>query len=172
MKNFRKNKEYFFRTEYMGLRRTTVSVYEVPTFLRDTNLAAYMLNFNDIVSATYDGMRGKWWFDIMLDVKTFYSIPKWLDVEGLRLPVIVSGRKPACWRCGEIGHLSAVCLGKKTPKKYDLNPVTLSPVVVNEKKEAPGVSPTVRATAPESTGKQSPAPPLSSTATTEESRAE
>ena len=46
------NKEYFFRTEYMGQRRTTVSVYEVPSFLRDANLVAYMLNFGDIVSAT------------------------------------------------------------------------------------------------------------------------
>ncbi len=45
----------------------------------------------------------------MLDAKTFFSVPNWLDVEGRRLPVIVSGRKPACWHCGEIGHLSAVC---------------------------------------------------------------
>ena len=57
------NKEFFFRTEYMGRRRrTTVSVYEVPSFLRDANLVAYMLNFRDIVSATHDGMRGKWRF--------------------------------------------------------------------------------------------------------------
>ena len=113
------NKEYFFRTEYMGRRRTTVSVYEVPSFLRDANLAAFMLNFGDIVSATHDGMRGEWRFDLMLDAKTFFSVPNWLDVEGRRLPVIVSGRKPACWHSGEIGHLSAVCPGKKAPKKPD-----------------------------------------------------
>ena len=123
------NKEYFFRTEYMGQRRTTVSIYEVPSFLRDANLAAYMLQFGDIVSATHDGMRGEWRFDIMLDMKTFYSVPNWLEVEGRRLPVIVSGRKPACWHCGEIGHLSAVCPGKKAPKKPDHKPDTLSPVV-------------------------------------------
>ena len=64
----------------------------------------------------------------MLDVKTFYSVPNWLDVEGRRLPVIVSGRKPAYWHCGEIGHLSAVSLGKKAPKKPDQNPGTLPPV--------------------------------------------
>ena len=68
------NKEYFFRTEYMGRRRTTVSIYEVPSYLRDANLAAYMLQFGDIVSATHDGMRGEWRFDIMLDMKTFYSV--------------------------------------------------------------------------------------------------
>ena len=53
------NKEFFFRTEYMGRWRTTVSVYEVPSFLRDANLAAFMLNFGDIVSATHDGMCGE-----------------------------------------------------------------------------------------------------------------
>ena len=118
------NKEYFFCMEYMGRRRTTVSVYEVPSFLRDANLAAFMLNFGDIVLATHDGMRGEWRFNLILDVKTFYSVPNWLDVEGRRLPVIVSGRKPACWHCGEIGHLSAVCPGKKAPKKPDQNPGT------------------------------------------------
>ena len=131
------NKEYFFRTEYMGRRRTTVSIYEVPSFLRDTNLAAYMLQFGDIVSATHDGMRGEWRFDIMLDVNTFYSVPNWLEVEGRRLPVIVSGMKPACWHCGEIGHLSAVCPGKMAPKKPDQKLGTLPPVVSNTEKRLP-----------------------------------
>ena len=80
------NKEFFFQPEYMGWRQTTVSVYDAPSFL-----AAYMLNFGDIVTATHDRMRGEWRFDIMLDAKTFYSIPNWLDVEERRLPVIVSG---------------------------------------------------------------------------------
>ena len=108
----------------------------------------------------------------MLDVKTFYSIPNWLDVEGRRLPVIVSRQKPARWHCGEIGHLSTVCPGKKAPKKPDQNPGTLPPVLANGEKEAPIVSPTVSATESETAGKQSPTSPLSSTVTTEESRAE
>ena len=150
----------------MGRRRTTVSIYEVPSFLRDANLAAYMLQFGDIVSATHDGMRGEWRFDIMLDMKTFYSVPNWLEVEGRRLPVIVSGRKHACLHCGEIGHLSAVCLGKKAPKKPDHKPGTLSPVVTtNTEKEAPVVSPT-------SAGKKNPTRPSSPTVNSEEAKAE
>ena len=136
------NKEYFFRTEYMGKRRTMVSVYEVPSFLRVANLATFMLQFGDIVSATHDGMRGEWRFNIMLDVKTFYSVPNWVDVEGHRLPVIVSGHKTASWHCGDIGHLSAVCPRKKAPKKPDQNPSTLPPVSTNNEKEALVVSPT------------------------------
>ena len=79
--------------------------------------------------------------------------------------MIVSGRKPACWHCGEIGHLSAVCPGKKAPKKPDQNPGTLPPVVTNSKKEAPVVSPT-------SAGKKSPTPTTSSTVSSEEAGAE
>ena len=150
----------------MGRRRTTVSIYEVPSFLRDANLAAYVLQFGNIVSATHDGMRGEWRFDIMLDVKTFYSVPNWLEVEGCRLPVIVSGRKPACWHCGEIGHLSAVCPGKKAPKKPDHKPGTLPPVVAsNTEKEAPVVSPTP-------VGTKNRTPPSSPTVNSEESGAE
>ena len=76
----------------------------------------------------------------MLDVKTFYSVPNWLEVEGRRLPVIVSGRKLARWHCGEIGYLFAVCPGKKASKKPDQKLVTLPPVVSNTEKEAPVVS--------------------------------
>ena len=166
MKKPLENIEYFFRTEYMGRQRTMVSIYEVPSFLRDANLAAYMLQFGDIVSATHDGMRGEWRFDIMLDAKTFYSIPNWLEVEGRRLPVIVSGRKPACWHYGEIGHLSAVCPGKKAPKKPDQKLGTLPPVVSNTEKEAPVVSPTPAGII------KNPTPPLSPTVNTEVSGAE
>ena len=101
----------------------------------------------------------------MLDVKTFYSVPNWLDVEGRGLPVTVSGRKPACWHCGKIGHLSAVCPRKKALKKPDQNPSTLPPVLTNSEKEAPVVLPT-------SGGIKTLTPPLSSTVTHEESRVE
>ena len=74
----------------------------------------------------------------MLEAKTFYYVPNWLDVEGRRrLPVIASGRKLACWNCSEIGQLSAVCPGKEALKKPDQNPSTLQPVSTNSKKEAP-----------------------------------
>ena len=107
----------------------------------------------------------------MSDVKIFF-IPNWLDVEGHRRPVIVSGRKPACWHCSKIGHLSAVCPKKKAPKKPDQNPSTLLPVLANGEKEATIVSPTVRAVESETAEKQPPTSPLFSMATTEDSRAE
>ena len=89
-----------------------------------------------------------------------------LEVEGRRLPIIVSGRKPACWHCGEIGHLSAVCPGKKAPKKPDHKTGTLSPVVTtNTENGSPVVSPTP-------VGKKIPTPPSSPTVNSEEAGAE
>ena len=51
-------KGYLFRTEYMGRRRTTVSIYEIHSFLRNANLATFMLNFGDIDSASHDECAG------------------------------------------------------------------------------------------------------------------
>ena len=58
-------------------------------------------------------------------------------MEGRRLRVIVSGRIPACWHCGKIGHLSEVFPEKKALKKPDQKPCTFPPVVTNTEKEAP-----------------------------------
>ena len=135
------NKDKFFRTKYMGLR-IMVSIYEVPSFLGDANLAAFMLNFG----WHRLGMCDEWRFDLILDCKTFYSIPNWFDLEGRRLLVIVFGRKPARWHCSEIGHLSA---GKKALKKPDQNPSTFPQVKANDEKEAHVVSPTVSVSAPD-----------------------
>ena len=85
-----------------------VAVYEVTCYLIDENIAGYMLQFCDLVSVSHNSMMcWEWTFDIMLDSKAFYSISIWLELEGYRLPVIVTGKKLACWHGEEIGHLLA-----------------------------------------------------------------
>ena len=96
-----------------------------------------MQHFSDIVSESQDGIRGEWKFDIMLESKNF-SIPNGLDLEECRLPVILTGRKPTSWHCGEIGHLSAICLGKKAPLKTP-NRIRNALLRRKEKKESPVV---------------------------------
>ena len=71
-------KEYIFRKEYLGLLRTTVAIYKLPSYLIDENLAAYMLQFGYIVSVSHDIMHGEWRYDIMIGNKIFYTIPNWL----------------------------------------------------------------------------------------------
>ena len=73
-----------------------------------------------------------------------YPILNWLDLEGRRLRVIVTGRKTAYWHCGEMGHLSAICPGKKVPQKTpDHIQNAPPPATAKSKTEAPIVSPAV-----------------------------
>ena len=85
----------------------------------------------------------------MLESNTFYFIPHWLGLEGHRLPVIVTGKKTACWHSGEISHLSAVCLRKKAPQKTPNHMRnTHLPASAKTKMEAPVVLPAIRASSP------------------------
>ena len=108
-----------------------------------------MLQYGDIVGSAHDSIREEWRFDIILDSTTFYSIPNWLDLEGCRLPVIVTGRKSACWHYDEIGHLFMVCLGKKTPQKIPDRMQNNQPTgLVNGKMEVPIVLPAGKVLSP------------------------
>ena len=156
------NKDHIFKVEYMGRRRTMVTLHEVPEYYGVKNLTAHMMDYGDVVAVHPDSYLGEWKFELMLDFKTFHSIPNWLDVNGERIPMIISGRKPACWRCSQVGHLSAACPGKKDPKKH---PVTtqdsLPPNKATVRKEAPVVSPAVGTQNPLGVGVQVEAPPPS-----------
>lgn len=41
-----------------------------------------------------------------MDRKAFVSIPKCLDIENQKIPVIITGCRPTSWMCGETCHLS------------------------------------------------------------------
>jgi len=153
-------KDMILRVEYLGRRKTTVTIYEVPSYLIDENLAGYFMKYGDLVAARHDGMRGEWSFDIMLSKTAFDSVPNFLDLEGRRLSVIVTGRKPACWNCFKTGHLSSNCPGKKAPviatsKTRDTLPLPKSP----GRKEASEAEPAVRTTTSEKVGVEQQTPP-------------
>lgn len=57
----------------------------------------------------------------MIDQEALTSIPNSLEIGGKYYPVIVTGRKPACWKCGVIGYLTPFCPVKASgvPPKPD-----------------------------------------------------
>lgn len=83
-------KNIVLRTTYEGKRRTK-SRYS--RFLGE-NIATFLSQYHQILRVTCDSLIGGWCFQIMLDRETLFSILNCLDVGGLRLPVIVTGRKP------------------------------------------------------------------------------
>ena len=53
------SQDYIFRYEYLGRRRTSVTVHEVPSYLIDKNIATYMLQFGVIIIVSHDSMYGR-----------------------------------------------------------------------------------------------------------------
>lgn len=51
-------------------------------------------------------------FRHLVGLKSLPLHPQLLELDGLKLLVIVTGRKPVCWRCGVTSHLPASCLEK------------------------------------------------------------
>lgn len=97
----------------MGKRRTTVSVFHVPHHVDGELIGSFLLKYGEIVSIQCDEIHGTWFFDILLDKENFTNIPFFLEAGEERLPIIVAGRRPTCWNCSEIGHLTSECPQKK-----------------------------------------------------------
>ena len=110
-------KVHILCTKYLGQQKTTIVVFEVPSYILNVNIAIYMLRLRDIIGASHDSMWEEWTFGIMINVKTFYSIPNWLDMEGHRLAVIVTRRKPDCGHFWKTSHQSTIFPEKKIPLK-------------------------------------------------------
>ena len=102
-------KEYILRMEYMGRRRTTISVFEVPAVVPGEYLGAFLLKFGEITAITVDKFNGTWSFDVWLNESAFKKVPYYIEANGEKLPVVVAGRRPACWICNEVGHLTFTC---------------------------------------------------------------
>ena len=111
--------DHIFRVENLGSRRTTVVVYEVSSYLIDdtiSSLYASICRDNSMLYMTlYAVVEAR-----DNDIKIFCFIRNWLDLEGRRFPLIVTGRKPAWRLCGEIVHLSPNCPRKKTSENVSI----------------------------------------------------
>lgn len=89
------------------------------TILSD-HLEAYLMQCGQLVSVIPEYEMDEWGFELMLDREAFTFIPN----GGKNYPVIVRRSKPACWKCGMIGHLALSCPEKNAyrfPSKSDTN---------------------------------------------------
>lgn len=102
------------QTEYMGTRRTKVSVHEVPVDIKEDRMAAIFDKYGEVEEMlSVFSKAGFSTGDIVLEVsltrKTFADI---LNVLIIWMLVVVEGRLPYCWSCGPAGHTATACLGK------------------------------------------------------------
>ena len=124
-------KHFQLQPEYLGQRRIKVTVCNVPIQLNGEVLAAYLCEhgeMEDIIKAKSpnETVHGDYFFTMCLNRKGFQAIPHTIEYESqIMIVVIVEGRKPQCWFCKQLGHLSQSCPQKTSkPTSPPLLPLT------------------------------------------------
>lgn len=69
------------------------------------NLTAYLAQFEQILSASSEGLNREWSFK--LDCKALIAVNICLDVAGQNMPVILTDCKPTYWNCVWAGHVTS-----------------------------------------------------------------
>ena len=113
----------FFRLqpEYLGTRRIRLTICNVPAFITGDVLAAFLSAFGrveeiNLLRSTAGTAYGDYVFRMCLSWEGFQTIPKIIISRGRQMMVIVEGRRPRCWSCKQLGHISKFC-PKKDPSK-------------------------------------------------------
>ena len=106
----------FFRLqpEYMGTRRVRVTVCNVPAFITGEVLAAFLSKFgrveeSNLLRSAAGTACGDHVFRICLDREGFQAIPEVIISRERQMMVVVEGRRPRCWSCKQLGHISKFC---------------------------------------------------------------
>ena len=113
----------FFRLqpEYLGTRRIRVTICNVPAFITGEVLAAFLSAFGrveeiNLLRSTAGTAYGDYVFRMCLSREGFQTIPEIIISRGRQMMVIVEGRRPRCWSCKQLGHISKFC-PQKDPLK-------------------------------------------------------
>ncbi|CAE1242006.1 unnamed protein product [Acanthosepion pharaonis] len=106
------------QTEYLGTRKTKVILHGGPLFISLDHLGFFFSKFGEVASVSaVKSKAGIATEDVEVIVtvtrKNFVAIPNVLTFEGRPIYVTVEGRRPLCWACGVVGHLSKTCPGKR-----------------------------------------------------------
>ncbi|CAE1304470.1 unnamed protein product [Acanthosepion pharaonis] len=107
------------QTEYRGRRLIKVTLCKTPARVTEENVTTFFQQYGELVNLSSRVSRIgypflEWDAQLYLDRESFDSIPEFFTDHGFRLPVAVEGRRPLCWNCSRMGHLSADCLKKNT----------------------------------------------------------
>ena len=113
----------FFRLqpEYLGTRRIRVTVCNVPAFITGEVLAAFLSTYGcveeiNLLRSAAGTAYGDYVFRMCLTREGFQAIPETTISRDRQMMVIVEGRRPRCWSCKQLGHISKFCPQKDPPK--------------------------------------------------------
>ena len=103
--------------EYRGTRRLNVTICNIPASFTGEVFAAYLSSYGQVEE--YKLLRspagtayGDYAFRMYLTRDGFKAIPEILISGDRQMIVMVEGRRPRCWSCKQIGHISKFCSEK------------------------------------------------------------
>ena len=107
--------KYFrLQPEYRGTRRLRVTICNVSAHITGEVLATYLSSYGQVEE--YNLLRspagtayGDYAFRLCLTRDGFKAIPETLISGDRQMIVMVEGRRPRCWSCKQIGHISKFC---------------------------------------------------------------
>ena len=112
----------FFRLqpEYMGTRRVRVTVCNVPATITGEVLAAFLSRYgkveeSNLLRSAAKTAYGDHVFRLCLTREGFQAIPEIIISRERQMMVVVEGRRPRCWSCKQLGHISKFCPQKDPP---------------------------------------------------------
>ena len=110
----------FFRLqpEYMGTRRIRVSVCNVPAIITGEVLASFLSSngrFEEVnlLRSSAGTANGEYMFRLCLTREGFQAIPEIITCKDRQMMVVVEGRRPRCWGCKQLGHITKFCPQKE-----------------------------------------------------------
>ena len=113
----------FFRLqpEYLGTRRIRVTVCNVPAFITGEVLAAFLSTYErveeiNLLRSAAGTAYGDYVSRMRLTREGFQAIPETIVSRDRQMMVVAEGRRPRCWSCKQLGHISKFCPQKDPPK--------------------------------------------------------
>ena len=107
-------KHFRLQPEYQGTRRLRVTVCNVPAIITGEVLAAYLSAFGQVeefnlLRSPAGTAYGDYAFRLCLTRDGFKAIPETVICGDRQMIVLVEGRRPRCWGCKQIGHITKFC---------------------------------------------------------------
>lgn len=109
------------QTEYMGIRKTRVTLHGVFMNLTEEQLGILFSKFGEVGMSQTQLQNciatGDYVLQITISRKNFMAIPDIISCCSRNIFVIVEGRRSHCRYCGVAVHLSKACYGKNSVPK-------------------------------------------------------
>lgn len=67
----------------------------VASFISGQQLGAFLIQYGTIIEVKPDREMEECWFCLMIGKKNFNAVPKWIDINGKKVPVVSQGKNPA-----------------------------------------------------------------------------